>query len=74
MLKDIFKISLTVILIGLGAFTLNSLLQNIIIFCNTYLDGMFQFIQYFEGLANCEYLVILGCFLVLTIFISMFVK
>lgn len=74
MLKEIFKISITIILIGLGAFALNELLQNIIIFFNTYLDGMFQFLQYFKGLANSEFLKILGAFLVLTIFVSIFVK
>jgi len=74
MLKEIFKISITIILIGLGSFAINELLQNIIIFFNTYLDGMFQFIQYFKGLADCEFLVILGAFLVLTIFVSVFVK
>jgi len=74
MLKEIFRISLTVILIGLGAFTLNTLLQNILTFFNTYLDGMFQFFQYFKELANCEYLIVIGSLLIITVFVSIFVK
>lgn len=74
MLKDIFKISITVILIGLGAVALNALFQNIIIFLNTYLDGMYQFIQYFKGLADSEYLLVISSMLILTILCGVFIK
>lgn len=74
MLKEIFKISFTIILIGLISFGLNTLLQEILIFFNTYLDGMYQFIQQFSGLANCEYLIILTIFLILTIIIGVVSK
>lgn len=72
-MKNVFAIVFTIAIIALVGFSfLEPLLVKIIEIFNTYLDGLFQFIQQFTHLGDCTMLMIFLVILLVFILINVF--